>query len=67
MVWRWWGRGATNCFAIWPRKNGPYHEIFIGNGKTGEEGHKMQIDDIGLGNLIIFLMQVRNGFPPENE
>lgn len=35
----WWGRGARNCIAVVPRDNGPFHRIFIGNGKTEEAGY----------------------------
>ena len=57
----WWGRGARDCLAIWPNKNGPYHEIFIGNGKTREKGPHIQIMDHELDDLITFLQDVRDG------
>ena len=62
----WFGRGASACLAIWPNKNGPYHEIFIGNGKTGEKGMHMQMMDHELDELVIFLLRVRGGTCPEN-
>lgn len=60
------GRGARNCLAVWPNKNGPYHEIYIGSGKTGEVGPDIQIMDHELDELIIFLQHIRNGTSPEN-
>ena len=63
----WWGRGATNCFAIWPSKSGPRHEIFIGNGKVGVEGERMMLANDELVALAVFLLQVSNGTAPENE
>lgn len=62
----WWGRGARNCFAIWPNRNGPNHEIFIGNGKVGVEGEKMTVANDELIALAIFLLEVANGSAPEN-
>ena len=62
----WFGRGARNCLAVWPNKNGPYHEIYIGNGKTGEAGPDIQIMDHELDELIVFLQRIRNGTSPEN-
>ncbi len=61
----WWGRGAQNCLAIWPNKNGPYHQIFIGNGKVGTEGEKMEVATDELIEMAIFLLQVANGSAPE--
>lgn len=62
----WWGRGARNCIAVWPNKNGPYHEIYIGNGKTGETGPSIQIMDDELDDFVLFLQRIRNGTSPEN-
>jgi len=62
----WWGRGARNCLAVWPNKNGPYHEIYIGSGKTGEAGPYIQIMDDELDDLVLFLQRIRNGTSPEN-
>ena len=62
----WWGRGARNCFAVWPNKNGPYHEIYIGNGKTQEKGSTVQLMDHELDSLIGFLQDVRDGNEMEN-
>ncbi len=64
----WFGRGSSECLAIWPNKNGPYHEIYIGNGKNenGARSPAMQIQDHDLDELIIFLLRVRGGTCPEN-
>ncbi len=62
----WFGRGSSNCFAIWPNKHGWYHEIYIGSGKTDEAGPRMRIMDNELDELIFFLRQVRSGTSPEN-
>lgn len=57
----WWGRGATNCLAIIMNANGPYHHIFIGNGKTGEAGPRIPLMDDELDSLIQFLQDARFG------
>ena len=64
----WFGRGASECLAIWPNKNGPYHEIYIGNdkGEYNQSGPHMQIMDHDLDELIIFLLRVRGGTCSEN-
>ena len=62
----WFGRGAGNCLAVWPNKNGWYHEIYIGSGKTGEAGPRMKIMDDELDELVLFLQRIRNGTSPEN-
>ena len=59
----WWGRGSDNCLAIVMDDNGPYHRLFIGNGKTGEAGPDMHLATDELENLIAFLESCLRGEP----
>lgn len=62
----WWGRGAKNCLAVTRHKNGPYTEIFIGNGKTQEVGPAIHLADDEFQKLIDFLQDVHDGKEMKN-